>query len=59
MDTIQFVAEKLGVAAVVAKPYDFDALLPLVEHLLSDTSRTATAVTAPLTAPGQPQRSGQ
>jgi two-component system OmpR family response regulator len=28
-------AEKLGVAAVVAKPYDFDTLLPLVERLLN------------------------
>jgi hypothetical protein len=27
--------EKLGVAAVVAKPYDFDELLPLVERLLN------------------------
>jgi CheY-like chemotaxis protein len=33
--TLDVEAEKLGVAAMVPKPYDFDELLPLVERLLS------------------------
>jgi two-component system response regulator MprA len=34
-DPLELDAEKLGVAAVVQKPYDFDALLSVVERLVS------------------------